>query len=91
MKFNMMKFIRKSMLISFMLGSSAFMFNNIYAATTSNSSSTKFIESSFPIQIYDPIRFSILNGLRTLLYPNRSTISFNLLIGVSNGNRFSEQ
>ena len=39
MKFNMMKLIRKSLLISVMLGSSAFMFNNIYAETKSSSSS----------------------------------------------------
>lgn len=39
MKFNMMKLIRKSLLVSVMLGSSAFMFNNVYAATISSSSS----------------------------------------------------
>jgi glycerate-2-kinase len=39
MKFDIMKLIRNSLLVSFMLGSSAFMFNNVYAVTTSTSSS----------------------------------------------------
>jgi ABC-type antimicrobial peptide transport system permease subunit len=40
MKFDMKKFIKKSLLVSLMLGSSAFMFNNIYAATTSSIKAT---------------------------------------------------
>lgn len=40
MKFNVMKFIRKSLLVSVMLGSSAFVFNNVYAANTSTSNKT---------------------------------------------------
>lgn len=44
MKFNMMEIIRKSLLVSFMLGSSAFVFNNVCGAATSTSSSSAATE-----------------------------------------------
>jgi hypothetical protein len=45
MKFDMKKFIKKSLLVSFMFGSAAFMFNNVYATTSSTSSSSKISEA----------------------------------------------
>lgn len=46
MKFDIMKLIRNSLLVSFMLGSSAFMFNDVYAATKSTSSSSTSASST---------------------------------------------
>ena len=46
MKFDIMKLIRNSLLVSFMLGTSAFMFNDVYAATKSTSSSSTSASST---------------------------------------------
>lgn len=70
MKFNMMKLIRKSLLISVMLGSSAFMFNNIYAENTFTSSLVQ--PTTEQAEVIEKMRSSMANKYESWLKSNEN-------------------